>query len=163
MSVARKPTALLIALLTLAVGVSIAHGAETRAEYVAQVEPICQANTDANRTILKNVQKKIRRQQFKPAGKQFSRAAAAFKKTVNQVDSVPKPVADAPVLTTWIAHLRKAQGMLARIGALVQKKKAFKAQGIVVKLSRHSITTNNTVAGFGFNSCTLQPSRFTGS
>jgi hypothetical protein len=167
MSVARKPTALsltlaLAAVLIVAVSVASAAG-PTRAEYLAQTEPICQANTDGNRTILKGVQKKIRNQQFAPAGKQFLRAAAAFKKTINQVDAVPKPDADIALLTPWIAKLRQAQTMLQRIGSLVKKKKAFKAQGIVVKLSRHAIQTNNSVAGFGFESCQLQASRFTGT
>ena len=57
------PIALLVAAVTLlgaAAAAAEEPAAPTRAEYVSQVEPICQANTEADKRILKNVQQNVR-------------------------------------------------------------------------------------------------------
>ena len=44
----------------LPVASAAAEEAPTRAQYVERVEPICQANTEANKRILKNVKTKAK-------------------------------------------------------------------------------------------------------
>src|SRR3954447_15786509 len=66
----------------------------TRAEYVSQVEPICEAHTIANKRILKNVRKKVKAGKLDAAGAQFIHASAAFGATVGKLSEVPRPPAD---------------------------------------------------------------------
>ncbi len=64
---------------TLAVA-ALAHGAEaqSRAGYVARVEPICKRNTEASKRILAGASKRIKKRNLAPAGKQFVHASRSF-------------------------------------------------------------------------------------
>lgn len=140
---------------------SAASAETTRAEYVAQAEPICQANTTASIKILEGVRAKVKKGKFKQAGGQFLRASRAFGATVNQIAAIPQPSADAATLATWIKYLRLETTYLRKIGKALKAEKGSKAQGFVIRLSRNANLANDTVASFGFNHCLINPSKFT--
>ena len=148
------------ALLVLAAPSPAQTPTPTREQYVAQAEPICQANTEANKRILKGVRAKVKQGKLAGAGRQFSRAATAFRATLDQVAAIPRPPADAATLGQWLASLRVDGNSLSQIGAALKAGDERKAQQSAVKLTRHSLTTNDIVAGFGFNYCRLDSSRF---
>lgn len=66
----------------------------SRAEYVEQSEPICKANTNANKNILKGVREDVREGKLKVAGAKFSRAARALNQTIQKPELIPRPSAD---------------------------------------------------------------------
>jgi hypothetical protein len=139
----------------------MALGAEpTRADYVAQVEPICAANTDANTEILEGARSKVKKGKYRAASRQFAKAAAAFSKTIGQLTAVPQPSADAPTLARWLAYLRLEAGYLGKVAKALKAEQLGKAQGFVVRLSRNANLANDTVAGFGFRECLVNPSKF---
>lgn len=133
----------------------------TRAEYKAKVEPICKANTEANENILKGVRGKVRRGELGPAGRQFTRAAAALKKTLRQLKAVPKPPADEARLTEWLKRVGKQQALLQQVGEALIARKRRKAETLSVKLVSGARLTNAIVVGFGFNHCRFEPSKYT--
>ena len=61
--------------LLVAVPVALAAEETEREKYVATVEPICKANSDANASILKGVKGQVQQDKLVPAGKRFRLAA----------------------------------------------------------------------------------------
>src|SRR6478735_3706357 len=109
---ALKLTAVVAAILVFAVPMAL--GAElSRDEYVAKVEPICEANSQANERILKGVRDKVRTGKLDAAGAQFTQAAAALKQTLVQLKAVPAPAADAAKLTKWLGYVKTEADLFA--------------------------------------------------
>ncbi len=132
-----------------------------RTEYVALVEPICQANTDANKRILKNVREKARNGKMKEAGAQFIHAAAAFGSTVNKLAVVPRPPADDPRLLRWLDQLRIVQTNLRKLGQALKQEDKILAAHESIRVERSSNAANNVGFTFEFKACRITPSRFT--
>src|SRR6187401_757995 len=87
-------------------GVAYAEGIPSRTEYVAQVDPICKANSDANKSILKNAGRKQRAGNLKGASRDVMKVAGNFAKTLTQIEAVPRPPEDSPRLEKWFGYLK---------------------------------------------------------
>jgi hypothetical protein len=157
-----RRTVISIVAATLAV-VSIAHaaGGPTRAEYVAQVEPICKANTLASQRILAGARDKVKQGKLASAGAQFIRAAAAFGRATGEIAAVPRPPADEAKLTKWIEHLRLVQSYLRKAGRELKNGDRNDTTIDVIKLRSASNAANNVVYDFEFHYCRITGSRFT--
>jgi len=155
-SLPKLALALVVALLVM-VPVALA---DERDEYVAAVEPICKANTEANTRILKGIKEQVQKGDLKPAGQRFIRASTALGKAVGQIAKVPQPAADATKLTKWIGYLKSEKSYLQRIGQALKDENKFKAQKLAVKLNQNNNKANNTVISFGFDECRIDSSRF---
>jgi len=137
------------------------EGVPTRAEYVAQVDPICEANTVANKRILKNVGVKARNDRtMKEAGGQFIRASLAFGGTVDKIATVARPPADDARLLKWFDQLRVVQSKLRSLGKALKEEDEIKAAHEQIRLERASNAANNVGFVFEFRSCRITPSRF---
>jgi hypothetical protein len=135
-----------------------------RAEYVAQVEPICEANTLASKRILENVRVKARSKDpdaVREAGGQFLHAAAAFGSTVSKIATVPPPPEDEVRLHRWIERLRIVQANLRHLGKALQRLQKIKAAHEAIRVERSGNAANNIGFAFGFRYCRITPSRFT--
>jgi membrane-bound lytic murein transglycosylase B len=157
-----------IALLTVAVALLAAaavRGEEpappSRAEYVSQVEPICQANTEANEAILRNVRRRVRNGKLKQAGRQFIHAAAAFGSAVDRIAAVPRPPADEERLLKWFKFLRIVQSDLRKVGKALKAGNRILAAHETIRVERSANAANNVSYVFEFNYCHLSQSRFT--
>jgi hypothetical protein len=144
----------------LAIAVPTAAAELTRDEYVARVEPICKANTDANARIFKGAKEEVQAGELKRASTRFTRATVAFEKTIGQLEAVPRPAADAATLGKWIGFLEVESSFLGKIGKALAAERKSQAQVYSVRLNRNSNLANNTVLGFGFDYCRIDPSRF---
>lgn len=152
--------ALAVALLVAVPVAAAVEGEPTRPEYVAAVEPICKANTEANSRILKGVKTQVRQGDLIPAGRRFIRAATALGKSVRQIAAEPKPSADAAKLDKWIDYLKQEKVLLLKIGKALKAENRFQAQQYAVKLNKNNNRANNTVISFGFNHCRIDSSKF---
>jgi hypothetical protein len=154
-----------VALLTLLPAASAAaEEGPTRTQYVEQVEPICKANTEANKRILKNVKAKAKSRvpaKLKQAGAQFVHASAVFGKTVEKLSAVPRPVADDARLLKWFTQLGIVQDKLRALGLALKADEEIKAAHEQIRVERASNAANNFSFVFGFHYCHLTPSRFT--
>jgi hypothetical protein len=165
-SPARKSSSLKLSLalaMALLVAVPVAaaiEGEPTRDEYVAVVEPICKANTEANARILKGVKTQVKQGQLVPAGKRFIRAATALGKSVRQIAAEPQPSADVVKLEKWIGYLKQEKVFLQKIGKALKAQNRFQAQQYAVKLNKNNNRANNTVISFGFDHCRIDSSKF---
>jgi hypothetical protein len=160
--ISRLPLLGLALVVALVATVPVALGAEelTRPEYVAKVEPICKANTDANSRILKGVKEQVKNDKLVPAGKRFIQASGALGKSVTQIAAVPQPAADSAKLTKWIGYLKEEKSYLQKIGQALKAKNKFKAQKLAIDLNKNNNKANNTVISFGFDECRIDSSRF---
>lgn len=135
----------------------------TRPQYVEQVEPICQANTEANERILKNVAAKARSRnagKMKEAGAQFIHASAVFGKTVTKIAAVPRPPADDTRLLKWFKQLNIVREKLRKLGVALKGGEEIKAAHEQIRVERASNAANNVSFVFEFHYCHLTKSRF---
>lgn len=161
---AAKKTLALIGVAALGVSATAAPAAAaepTRAEYVAQVDPICEQNTLANKRILKGVQSKVRNDKLRVAGKQFIRASEEFGEAMKDIAAVPRPPADDARLVKWFGFLGKVKTNLRMIGKALKEGNEVKAVHERIRVERSSNAANNVSFIFGFTYCRLTPSRFT--
>jgi hypothetical protein len=156
---------LLSALLAcLSVGVppgSAASTEVTRASYTEAVEPICKSNTQANEKILKGVKAEVKADKLKPTAVQFTKAAAALKKTYAQLAAVPQPPADTAKLAKWLSYVKAETSLFRGTAAKLKAGKKAAAEANVVRLTHTADLANDQVLGFEFEYCRFEPSRFT--
>lgn len=149
-----------LALLTPATAGAEEAVAPTRAEYVAQIEPICQANTEANATILENAKYRAHHGKMKRAGAQFIHASAAFKATVGKIAAVPRPPADDARLLKWFKFLEIVGKDLHEVGTALKEEDKIRAAHEAIRVQRSSNAANNVGFIFQFHYCRITPSRF---
>jgi hypothetical protein len=149
----------LIATLAFA---AIGHAAEGPAQeaYIAQVEPICEQNTIANRRILEGARYKANHGQRPAAGRQFIRAANAFHSTTRAIKAVPRPSEYEVRLTRWIERLGVVEDSLRKMGKALKADNLRRAILGEVKLRSSALAANNVVYDFDFRYCRLTASRF---
>jgi hypothetical protein len=148
-----------VAALLLAAVPSLAAEA-TPDTYRAEAEPICKRNAEANATILKGVRANVSAGKLKKASRQLLAAAAALKKTREQLLKVPKPTEDAAQLTEWLKGVKGEAELLEAAGRKLAKGEKNAAQKMVVRLDSNARKTNNLVLDYGFRYCRFQPSKF---
>jgi hypothetical protein len=154
----------IVALALLPAAAAAAEEGPTRAQYVEQVEPICKANTKANKRILKNVKTKAKSKvpaKLKQAGAQFVHASAVFGKTVEKLSAVPRPPADDAQLLKWFTQLGVVQAKLRALGVALKADEEIKAAHEQIRVEHAANAANNYSFTFGFHYCHLTPSRFT--
>lgn len=156
--------AISVAAMALApVATASAEEVPTRAQYVEQVDPICQANTEANKRILKNAKTKARSKSEKTvreAGSQFIQASTAFGATETKIAAVPRPPADDARLLKWFDQLDIVRTDLRKLGKALQANEKILASHEGVRVERAANAANNVSFVFQFQYCHLRPSSF---
>jgi len=158
-------TAALVIAATLVAAVSasaeILPGAiPSRAEYVAEVDPVCAKNTGANKPILKDARKKVNAKRLPAAGADFIKVAANFGNALKTIEAVPRPPEDSPRLEKWFGFLKMVQKNLAKVGKALKEENKVKASHEKIRAERSSNAANNVSFVFGFDSCRLTPAQF---
>jgi hypothetical protein len=160
----RRIAVLVAAATLLSAGLARAEEGPSRTEYVEQVEPICQANTEANKRILAHAGERARSKQQRMmtrAAGQFIRASEAFGRAVDKIAAVPRPPADEPRLLKWIKHLRIVGTDLRKIGGALKEGDKIRAAHEKIRVERAANASNNVGFVFKFHYCYLEQSRFT--
>jgi hypothetical protein len=154
---------LIVATALLPAATASAAEEPTRAQYVEQVDPICQANTEANKRILKNVKTKARSKSPKTvrqAGSQFIQASTAFAAAEKKIAAVPRPPADDARLLKWFKHLGIVRTNLRKLGKALQQGEKILAAHEQVRVERAANAANNVSFVFEFKYCHLSASNF---
>lgn len=149
----RALTLVVLSLGLTCLGAGAADAASTRAEYIAQVDPICQATINAQRQAAgaKGFVGPLNHGHYKAAGRSMRRVFAAFAPGVEQVAAIEPAVADAQLIGTWVQDLRAQVPLGNRVaGSLIKNRLPRKLLGRLGKLNR---STQALVAGFGFQYC----------
>jgi hypothetical protein len=126
---------------------------QTREGYVAQVEPICKANREANERIMSGSRKHVNRNELVPAGKQFIRVSESFGGLVQQIAAVPPPVADSHRVDRWLTLMRLLKSRLRNVGKYFKAGEKIKATHESILAERSGISANNISIVFHFHYC----------
>ena len=157
--------ALVIAATTLAAvsaSAEILPGAiPTRAEYVAEVEPICEENTNANKPILKAARQKVNAKNAEGrAAPDFFKVSDNFGKALKSIEAVPRPTEDSARLEKWFSFLKTVQTNLRKVGKALKEENKVRASHEKIRAERSSNAANNVSFVFGFHYCRLTPAQF---
>jgi hypothetical protein len=158
----RHLAAALCVLALLAFLTSAALAAEvTRESYREEVEPICKTDTQANERIFAGVKAEVRQGKLKTAAVKFTKAAAALKAAIAQIQKVPAPAADSARLSKWLGKVSNEAGYFEAVARKLKAGDKAGAEHLVNKLTTEAAAANNIVIPFQFTYCRLEPSRFT--
>lgn len=160
MKVMRKLSLVLIACLVLLGALPALAAEPTKESYREAVEPICQANTEANEKILAGVRAKVKAGKLDAAARQFRAAAQALKRTRAQLLRVPKPAEDAARLTKWLGYVKTEVELFEATARKLAADQETAAQKMVVRLISTARQANNQVLSYQFRYCRFQPSKF---
>jgi hypothetical protein len=133
----------------------------SRDEYKAAAEPICKSNTQANERILSTVRKEVKGGQLKTAAAKFTKAGAALKVAIRELEAVPRPSADEARLSKWFALLKTQAELFGTAGKKLKAGDKTAAEHVVTQLTQNANKANLEVLPFGFRYCRLEPSKFT--
>jgi hypothetical protein len=131
-----------------------------RAEYVAQLERICEPGSNATERAVQDVRADVRAERLQVASVKFAKAKRIFTGTVEEISAVPRPPADAGTLARWFAHLTREEFYLGRIAADLRTEDVPGFQRVLAGFFRQGNQANNAVISFRFNYCAFKPSRF---
>jgi hypothetical protein len=152
----RATLVVVLALAATAILAAPVHAASTRAEYIAQVDPICAHELAGAKRTLGGVNGDLAKGRNKQAGGKFARATKVFIKGVNHVGAVPPPTADAALIGQWIQMLQ-GQIPLARKATRLLKQDARQSriETAIRRLFNLSDRTQALVKDYGFSDCSF--------
>lgn len=134
--------------------VSLAAAEEqTRETYKAQVEPICQANRDANEKIMAGARERVNKGKLDLAGKQFIRVSGSVGHLVSQLAPIAAPVTDERRVERWLSSIGLLQLRLREVGKYYRAGEKIKAAHESILAERAGISANNTSIVFHFRYC----------
>jgi hypothetical protein len=160
--------AIIAGMLAIAlVAAAPAQAASTRAEYVAQVDPICQAfrgtASDADSAFIKNAkrwERLARRGTLKAFVRQTNRLAGSLLRftqihmaVTDQIATVPPPAADAGTVSTWLNFRRQSDAFSTSAASALKHfkfKRFFKQNG---RSGKAEAAGRATIAPFWFQVC----------
>jgi hypothetical protein len=159
--------AFVLSAVLIGLGAAPANGAATRAEYIAQVDPICQSFAgplgDAWRAFHRNFKRTTRAARkgdlkalvrgTKREARSLNQLAATRTSMIDQIAVVPPPEADAGTIAIWLNHLRREvafERSAASATLNLQFGKYFKKLRQADKAEKAGM---QAIAGFGFQVC----------
>jgi hypothetical protein len=161
--------ALAIAVIALAIGAGTASAATTRAEWVAQVDPICQSASKPAGSAAKGYFKTLNRagkhtknpkqlsHVLTAASLKFLRRLATIYSTITErVAVVPPEPGDVGAVNAWLDGRRAAKADVDRALILGKHGKAKKAGRFFIQASQAESQGTANVQNFGLSVCVGQ-------
>lgn len=159
--------AAVIVAVTCLVWAASAQAASTRAEWVAQVEPICQASLPAATAANGNVNRKAKnltRTAKHGSNRAFVRAIRAFAHAIqaytaiddaltNQLAGVPPVSTDTAAVANWLQGRRNTTALANAAAQALLRLKIRKSFGLLNQANAAYEQAVSSVSGFGLNAC----------
>lgn len=168
----RKAAALPVALIAIAVGSGTAYAASTRAEYVAQADPICATATVPARAafvkftkLAKNKPggaealthpKVVSHQVRGPASRLYRRLAAIYSGVNAQLAAVPPAPEDVDRVNAWLALRATVAADLQASAQALKNNRLHVFDHLLAKGRADTTLANDALRDFGFQFCTPQ-------
>jgi hypothetical protein len=138
----------------IAVWAAPANAASTRAEYIAQADPICQSTEAAERRALGpkgTVLRLLKHGRYKEAARRYRNTTAAFSTGVEQLAALEPPSADAQLIGTFVQMLREQIPVANRATAAMAHGRSV--DKYFRRIGSMNVQTHALVAEFGFGYC----------
>jgi hypothetical protein len=164
--------ALAITVIVLAITAASASAATTRAEYVAQVEPICQAGVAQEEAAarplakkLKQLQRSRRQAHSRKAIRRFAKrelrllvrfydlVARVEQEVTSQIAAVPPAIEDTSLIQVWLRVRNEQAVVTQRLIRAFAKGSFFAAFDLILEATAKSAEAADLVRDFGFQYC----------
>ena len=140
-------------LAMLFVGVPAAYAASTRADYIAQADPICLSTHLAEGNQLTGFSTDLKKGRLKVAARKMRAAGTVFSGGVDQLASLERPPADVSQLSTWIDSLRAQVPIVNRFARAIHHRQAKRVRRTGAQLLIAEEKTSALVDDYGFALC----------
>jgi hypothetical protein len=158
---------LVLSMGLIAVWAAPAEAVSTRAEYIAQVDPICQSFEgpvdDGWAAYVRNFKRWVRTvkhgtpKAIVRGAQRTARSLAQWAQTLNrlfdQIAAVPPPPEDAATVSAWINHRRQANAYNLANASAFKSLKIRKVNRLVGLATAEAEASERAIAGFGFQVC----------
>jgi hypothetical protein len=158
---------LVVSMALITVWAAPADAASTRAEYIAQVDPICQSFEgpvdDGWAAYVRNFKRWVRAAKHGTpkaivrGAKRTARSLAQWAQTLtrlfDQIAAVPPPAEDAATLSAWTNHRRQANAYNVATASAIRQGKIAKADRLVRQADAEAEASERAISGFGFQVC----------
>jgi hypothetical protein len=150
----KRLTPLIAAVLAaLAVAAPAASGAATRAEFIAQADPVCAEANAVAKQQLSGFGADIGDERWKSAARRFRVTLRVFNGMIDSLSAIEPPAADAALISNWIARLRSQSPQARSVIAAIKKHSLKKIIARDDRLIKNSRQTKKLVSGYGFKAC----------
>jgi hypothetical protein len=137
----------------IAVWAAPAEAVSTRADYIAQADPICLATGQAEGHALSGAGTDIDKGRFKVVARKLRRAGVFFSAGVDQLAALERPPADASLLGSWIDSLRAQVPIVNRFARALSHKQVKRIRRTSTLLLIAEDKTAAVVDDYGFALC----------
>jgi hypothetical protein len=137
----------------IAVWAAPAEAVSTRADYIAQADPICLATAQADAHALSGGVTDINKGRFKVAARKMRRAGVFFSAGVDQLAALERPPADASLLGSWIDSLRAQVPIANRFARALSHKQVKRIRRTASQLLIAEDKALALVDDYGFALC----------
>lgn len=156
-----------VSTLLMGAGAASASAASTRAEYIAQVDPICQSFEGpvdgAWAAYVRNDKRWARASKYGASkaivrtAKRTARSLAGWAQTltrlIDQVAPVPPPAEDALTVSTWLDLRRQANANEMSAASALKRGNAPKYFRLLRPADAEADASERAISGFGFQAC----------
>jgi hypothetical protein len=158
--------ALAIAVVALAATATTAIAASTRAEYVAQVDPVCQVEQAKEKAVIGPAMRRVRHLEDrgldpeKPAkpiartiARGYDRLAAIQRDTDSTIASIPPAPGDEAVVSSWLGQRAAFTDHFQRSANAIAHQHRRRFVSLLFKAIEVAETAAESIQEFGFGSC----------
>jgi hypothetical protein len=125
----------------------------TRADYIAQADPICLTHTQGLNSALAGSSANVNHGKFKQAARKWRRANSIFTAGIDQLAALSPPAADSSLVATWLESLRAQVPIVKKVVRGLARGKLLVVLDRLVKLEDASTQTQDIVRDYGFQAC----------
>jgi hypothetical protein len=149
----RALIAVLVSTVLIGVAAAPASAESTRAEYIAQADPICAAGSQGQINAIRGLSSDIKRGQLGKAARKIRRGGAIFSGAIEQVAALEPPAADSQLIAAWIDSLRAQPPIINRFAGALGHGNAKPLKKLANQLLSVDARTKAMVADYGFQAC----------
>lgn len=152
----RLAPSLLIAVIALAALPALSSAAATRAEFVAQAEPICGLANDDIAKLNQRFRRQHAKGRYRAAGLTLRKTGTRLSASIEQVRAITPPPGDEATVAAWLGLMQGVANANLRMGRAeahenFDVERRIKRQGLKLAVRAHK-----RVADWGFHACTGQ-------
>ena len=152
----RLAPSLLLAVVSLMALPALSHAAATRAEYVAQAEPICGLANDDIQRLNERFHRLHEKSHYGPAGRALKRTGTRLSKSIEQVRAITPPPGDEQTIASWLDLVQGIADNNVRLGRAESHRRFSRVSKIETRNEAIAKQAHALVADWGFHACAGQ-------
>jgi hypothetical protein len=147
---------LLVAVVGLAALPALSHAAATRAEYVAQAEPICGLANDDIARLNQRYRRFHKDGHYGAAGRMLKKTGTRLSASIDQVRAITPPPGDEQAIGSWLGLVQKVADANVRMGRAEANENFAVKLRIQRQARKIGERAHSKVDDWGFHACTGQ-------